>query len=263
MQSLTPERPARPTVVTAAAGLMFLVAVLGLVSAVVAVAVMAGFRDALLDALADQDPQMAEAASTIFTFSMVLGIVFSLLPAAGFTVLGLFVLRGANAARVTTWVVTGLFLACGACLLAVQGLGSFMPSGDPGSEAASRAIEDAIPGWYTVTEIVISVLELLAYIAIVVLLALPASNAFFAKPVPQWHPPAEFGGPVPPPGSAPMPGGPFAPPPPGPYPPMPPPPPQAPPQAMPGQQSGPETPPARDEQPPSPPDPGESPPSTR
>ncbi|HEX6077645.1 MAG TPA: hypothetical protein VFZ32_20605 [Micromonosporaceae bacterium] len=256
MQSLTPDAESRrrPAVVTVAAALMLLVAVLGVVSAVIALAVMGGIRDAMLEALAEQDQQMADAASGLFTISMVVGIGFSLLPAVAFAVLSFFLLRGANAARITTWAVTGLFLLCGACLLALQGLGNFTPQGDPNSETIARALEDATPGWYTASEIVISIVELFAYIAIIVLLALPAANTFFAKPVPQWYPPAEFGGPVQPSGpipGGPMPGGPMPTPPqaPAPPPPAPPPAPQPP---TPDEQPA--------EQPPTPPVSGETPP---
>jgi hypothetical protein len=169
---------------------------------------------------------------------MVIGIGFSLLVIAAFGVLSLFLLRGANPARITTWVLTGVFLFCGACLVLGQTASTFTPQGqgDPQSEELARAVQEAAPGWYTVSEIAISVVELLAYVLIIVLLALPASNTFFAKPVPQFHPPAEFGGPggpVPPMPGGPAPGGPITDersttaPPPGEGPPAPPEPPSA------------------------------------
>lgn len=230
MQYATPgaERRHRPAVVTAAAALMMLVAVLGVISTITAFSVMGGIRDALLESIPGEDPQAVDAASTVLTIGLVIGAGFSVLIAAAYGVLSFFLLRGANAARITTWVLAAIFLLCGACALLGQTVNTFAPQGDPQSEEIARAMEEAIPGWYTVSEIAINIVELLALITIIILLALPASNAFFAKPVPQFYPPAEFGGPVQPPGpmppmpppSAAAPGGPVpgGPPPGGPVP---------------------------------------------
>jgi hypothetical protein len=258
MQFATPagERQGRPAVVTAAAALMMLVAVLEVISTITAFSVMSGIRDAMLEFLAGEDQGAVDAASTVLTIGLVIGAGFSVLVAAAYGVLSFFLLRGANAARITTWVLAGIFLFCGACVLLGQTAGNFAPQGqgDPQSEEIARAMQEAIPSWFTVSEIVINVVELLALVAIIVLLALPASNAFFAKPVPQFHPPAEFGGPVPPPGpmppmpmppTPPVPGGPTAGEPPS--------------GAAPAPPS--ETPPAPpSEAPPAPPTPGETPP---
>jgi hypothetical protein len=191
---------------------MILVAVLGVISTITAFSVMSGIRDALLESIKGEDPQAVDAASTVLTIGLAIGAGFSILIAAAYGLLSFFLLRGANAARITTWVLAGVFLFCGTCGLLGQTVNSFVPQaqGDPQSGEIARAMEDAIPSWYTVSEIAISVVELLALVAIIVLLALPASNKFFAKPVPQFYPPAEFGGPVQPPG--PMPPMPSAPP---------------------------------------------------
>lgn len=215
MQYATPgaERRLRPAVVTAAAALMMLVAVLEVISTITAFSVMSGIRDAALESLTGEDQELVDAVDTFVTIGLVIGAGFSVLVAATYGVLSFFLLRGANAARIITWVLAAIFLFCGACVLLGQTASSFAPQGqgDPQSEEITRAVEEATPGWYTVSEIAIGVVELLALVAIIVLLTLPASNAFFAKPVPQFHPPAEFGGPVQPPGPMPpMPGGPTA-----------------------------------------------------
>ncbi len=276
MQYPTPgaEHRVRPAVVTAAAALMMLVAVLGVISTITAFSVMGGLRDALLESITGEDPAAVDAASTVLTIGLAIGAGFSILIAAAYGVLSFFLLRGANAARITTWVLAAIFLLCGACGLLGQTVNSFAPQGDAQSEEVARAMEEAIPGWYTVSEVAISVVELLALVAIIVLLALPASNRFFAKPVPQFYPPAEFGGPVQPPGpmppmpGGPMPGGPVpgGPPPGGPVPgwsapggPEPATPPSATPPAPPSEAPPPSaTPPS--ETPPAPPTQGETPP---
>lgn len=213
MQSMTPpvERR-RPAVVTVAGSLMLVLAVLGVIWTVVSLTVIGGVRDAITEQLTDQD--LAEAASALFTVVTLVSMGFQVLIVVAFVLLGIFVLRGANPARITTWAVAGVFLLCGVCGLTVQGFGSVMPAGDPESEQLARAIEDAVPGWYTATDLTISIVQNLALLVIIILLALPPANAFFAKPVPLWQPPMGYGGPpmayppqhpgaVPPPGTQP------------------------------------------------------------
>lgn len=207
------QRRPRPAVVTAAAALMLLVTFLSVVSAILSLLVADDIRDAVITELDNQgvDQVVVDSMSGIFTIVTVVSLGFAGLIAATLAVLSIFVLRGANPARITTWVVSGLFLLCGICQLAFQATGQYTASGEDmevDAEAINRAAELATPGWYTPLQISIIGLELVSFVAIIVLLALPAANAFFAKPVPQWHPPAEYGGPYPPSGPT-MPGGPM------------------------------------------------------
>ena len=237
----------RPAVVTAAAALMLLVIVLSVVAAILSLLVAGDIRDAVITELENQgvDQVVVDSMSGVFAIVTVVSLGFAALIAATLAILSIFVLRGANPARITTWVVSGLFLLCGICQLAFQSTGQYTANGgdvEVDAEAINRAAELATPAWYTPLQISIIGLELVSFVAVIVLLALPAANAFFTKPVPQWYPPAEYGGQYPPLGPMP-PGGPM--PPSGPMPPPP---------AMPGQS------PYGPPQPPVPPPSGEYPP---
>jgi hypothetical protein len=198
MQSMVPGAEAprlRPTVVTVAAALMFLVAVTDLISTVLGFLVIGDIQEAVKRSLAEQDlpPDVAQTASAVATATSAAGIGYSLLISVAFAVLGMFVLRGANAARITTWVLTGLFAFWGVCTLLNQSLQSVVPmQGDANSEAMQRAIKAATPGWYTGVSIGLTGFDVLSYVAIIILLALPAANRYFAKPVPQFQVPRGY-----------------------------------------------------------------------
>jgi hypothetical protein len=156
----------RPVTVTAAVGLMLLQAVLS----VVGIAMQFANKDILEEmqrrqaAKAKQDSPIDPETMANFTLigSGVCGALLVIL----FVVLAFLLLRGSNAARITTWVVAGLFLLC-------SGIGAVFTVAIPDSGA---------PGWWTAYQGISAVLGLLIYGAIIVLLALPKSSAFFAKP---------------------------------------------------------------------------------
>jgi len=144
---------------------MATIAALALVGAVINLVA----RDAILDATlknaargGDLPANAESAARTGATIGMVLGILFALVVVAGLLSLAVFNLRGNNVARIITWVVCGLYLFCG--LLGLVG-----------ALSAFEYYPDWLKGWLLGS----SVVSTLLYIAIIVLLALPASNAFF------------------------------------------------------------------------------------
>jgi hypothetical protein len=92
------------------------------------------------------------------------GVLVSIL----FVVLGVLVLRGNNAARITVWVFSGLSLLC-------LGVGA-------ASSVLSPTMQFA-PGWYRTYSLVSLVLSLVVNVAIIVLLARRPSNDYFRKPV--------------------------------------------------------------------------------
>lgn len=158
-------RPSRPAAVTAAVAAMAAVAVVSLVNAVVTVVSWDAVRDAALkDATTNQDAsaQAENVARAFANAGVAVGLVVSLLLAAGFVVLALFNLQGNNATRITTWVVCGLALCCGL-----------------GGLATSVGVLGDYPGWLRGWVIGSAVVDSLLYVGIIVLLALPVSNAFF------------------------------------------------------------------------------------
>jgi hypothetical protein len=217
----------RPGPVRAAVALLYLVAVMELLSAVFGVYTLSRTRP-VLEALYRGTSQ-EKTATTAITIGSIVGISISVIIVVCFLVLAVFVGRGSQAARVVTWVIAGLFAVCAACSLGGSALSNSLSSrlganpSDPSlptPDQVSTAVSGALPAWVQLTSTVISVLVLGALVIVIIMLALPASNAYY-RPAPEvW---------VPPTGYWPNPGGPGAPLPPGSsYPPGPPPPPGTP-----------------------------------
>src|SRR2546429_2538260 len=175
-----PETKPRPTVVTAAAALSFLIAVLAVVNVVLSLTTMSGYADKFKSealkhgAAADQVDQAVKFTNGFTLGGLALGLAF----AVALVVLGMQVLRGKQGARIGTWVVAGLVLLCGVCILAGSAIGSGMGGGDASQKAISDAAIAAQPGWYGAWTTVAGIVDLLGAVAIIVLLALPAANAY-------------------------------------------------------------------------------------
>ncbi|MBV1852122.1 hypothetical protein [Catellatospora tritici] len=193
-----PAPGSRPGPVTLSAMLLHLVAALLVITAAIqvytATQIPAGLiEDIYVDAGADRE--MASSFGSIFTvmFFIIAGVY--LLVAIMFVVLGLFTGKGKQWARITAWVFSGLGICCYGCGLVSNGANGML-SGMSGqntggidqSEITAR-VADITPGWATPVSIALSVIGLLALIAVAVLLALPPSNNFFRKPAPEWVPP--------------------------------------------------------------------------
>lgn len=191
----------RPTIVAIAATLMMIIGGLGLVHSLVTLVTTGQVVDRFRDRAAETDA----SDSDIDTFVNVLrgfsigGAIIAILLSLLFIGLALGVLRGSNVSRILTWVMCGIGILCSCCgafsLFGQVGNSSFGSGNtdDRTTEELSRAMQDAYPGWWAPIYGSLSVLELLGYIAIAVLLALPVANAFFRKPavppVPPWQPP--------------------------------------------------------------------------
>ncbi|GAA0564491.1 hypothetical protein GCM10010172_54940 [Paractinoplanes ferrugineus] len=194
-----PDSPAarpRPTVVTAASYLLYLVAVLEVISAIIAFSIIGTVSDALKDVYAGT--ALSDSSETIIKASYSVGAVLALLLAAGFAILGYFDGRGKNGARITTWVIGGIALCCFGAGLGGNAVssslgGSSGTTGGPTSDEVQRRVEDALPSWYTPVSTAVSVISLLALLAVIILLALPKSNEFFRKqPATGWDPQAGY-----------------------------------------------------------------------
>ena len=187
----------RPTVVTAACVLMFAIAALSIASAAIGVIMVGRVRDSFLENAGDLgvDQQFIDAMASVMTITAIATAVVQLLIAIGYGILGIFNLRGKNGVRIATWVVSGLFLLCGICG-AFSTLAGFTTTSDgtPETERLNQAMQEAIPAWYNTLSLVLTLISVFGYIAVIVLLALPAANEFFRPAEPQWEPPAEFGG---------------------------------------------------------------------
>jgi hypothetical protein len=188
----------RPTPVTLAGNLLYLLAVLLLVAAVASFAVFKTVIDAATDAYAT-----VENGDTIVTFTRAAFIG----TAIGYVIVALLmvlmargVLRGSNGWRITTFVIAGLGVLCFGCgLLGGATSGRFRNAGTgPNADemrAAQEKVQDAIPAWSTAVSLTVSLVSLLAAIAIIILLAMPASSAYFRRPQQQFIPPGYPQGP--------------------------------------------------------------------
>lgn len=187
----------RPGVVTVAVALMMINAALGLIGAITILATVGELVDrfrsrAVLTGAGRTDiDNVATGMQAIMigtALVMVLGSVLLFGLAIG-------VLRGSNVARILTWVVSGLGVLCGCCgILATIGQTSVTTFGtaDTRGQTADelgRALQDAYPAWWWVFNAGLSALQMLGYIAVAVLLALPAANEYFRGRPAQWQPP--------------------------------------------------------------------------
>jgi hypothetical protein len=199
----------RPSVVSAAGYLLFAVALLALVIAVLPLPYASDVSAAAKRAYAHIEN--GDAISTAISATIYVTVVVYLIAAAGLFVLGLFNLRGNNGTRIATWVIGGVgVLCCGSgVLIGRLATGIGQSNNTPEMQAAQKEVQAAYPSWYTGVQTTLTILALLALILVIILLALPAANAYFrrgkAQPAEPGLPPLpypEVGGgepPVPPP----------------------------------------------------------------
>jgi hypothetical protein len=195
----TPPPKARPGVVQAAVWLMWAVVVLSLLSVVVSFVPLPEL-DRALDEFYAEHPELRNDA--VMAIGEIGGLSLTVIMAAAFAVLAIFVAKGSQPARITTWVVGGIVALCQLCglisSLATPALLNSVPSsGDPDADLAveqARIIQENTPTWYTVASTGFLVLTLLAILVAIILLATPRANDYFRKEEEVWVPPTGPGG---------------------------------------------------------------------
>jgi hypothetical protein len=137
------------------------------------------------------DVPNAETIQTATMWGAIGGAVIAGLFAIGNLVLGLLVRKGKNPARIVTWVFSGIAVLCYGCSLGSRSLTSSLNGlgSTPESEAMQKRMTDVVPGWQTTVSMITVIILLLAFLAVIILLALPASNEFFRKEQQVWVPP--------------------------------------------------------------------------
>lgn len=188
----------RPAVVTLAAALMMATAGLGLITAITMLATLGQIVERLRTAAAGTSASrtdidnLAAGIQAVTIGTAVIMVIGSLLLFA----LSLGVLRGSNLARILTWIVSGLGLLCGCCGIIGTIGQTTVPSlettgtANQAAEQLGRALQEAYPTWWLVFNGAMSALQMVGYIVVAVLLALPAANEFFRGRQPQqWQPP--------------------------------------------------------------------------
>lgn len=183
--SLAPPRPVR-----VAALVQYGTLVLAVAGAVLSVLTTVQLLKVLPDQYADGQRQAVVDGTRVAAYGLVaVWLVFS----GVFAMLARWYSRGRRWARNWTWGVAGLLALCGACGL----MGSGQPRGYGGDPLArddvQRALDAATPAWWSGANMVVQGLGFAAYATIIVLLAVPASSAFFQRPdrSPQAPPVAE------------------------------------------------------------------------
>jgi hypothetical protein len=158
-------RPPRPSTVTLAAAALVGEAVLLLVGAVASIA----FSDSIKKAGDSYAAAHGGASSNSYGANTAFSIFFGLIFAIALVGLALGNLRGVNVVRIITWVVCGLLICClgFSTILSAVVLGKYLSGG------------------YLAYAYIVGFLQLVGYIATVVLLALPASNVYFRRPTQQ------------------------------------------------------------------------------
>jgi hypothetical protein len=186
------DRPTRPGVVTLAGYLLFLLAGLQIANLVVSLATMSTMRSVFEEAY--RGTNLEGSASTIVALTVGVTAFLAVLFGIGFIVLGVLDLKGKQPARIVTWVVAGLMLCCLSGSLASNGIGaSFGRTSANGVDMGEvqRKITEGMPDWVQPTQLGVGLLQILSALAVIVLLALPAANAYFRRrPQQEWTPPA-------------------------------------------------------------------------
>ncbi|MFD0557294.1 hypothetical protein FB566_2554 [Stackebrandtia endophytica] len=190
-----------PPPVVYAAWSQYAILALAVVSTIITVVSTMDLVNQMRDAM-DGVGALTSEVTTILGLIQVVAIglaVVMLLFAVGIGILGYFNLRGKNGARITTWVLAGIGLACGVC----NGVSAPFASTDVtvtgGTDETSRLVNEAmstvdIPAWQNTVGIVLLLISTLLYLGVIILLALPASNDYFRKDPPVIGiPPSHFG----------------------------------------------------------------------
>jgi hypothetical protein len=180
----------RPTVVTVSSYLLYFSAAAAIISAVLSLTTIGTVRRVYADLYSGTTGEGAEA---FIVAASVVGVVINILFAVGLAILTIYNNRGRQGARITTWVLGGIFLCCNGFGLignaATSGLNldTGSTSGPSASDVEER-LADELPGWFTPISTLLTVLTVLALLGAVILLALPAANAFFRKQQVAWDP---------------------------------------------------------------------------
>ncbi|WP_412541040.1 hypothetical protein R8Z50_35615 [Longispora sp. K20-0274] len=192
-QPPAPAARQRPSVVTAASGLLAVVAVLILIYAVVSLVGQNEEFKAATDEYYKTIPGGGGAMKNFQQIGGVVGVVINAVIALGFVALAFYTSQGKQVARILTWVFAGIASLCCICGAGSVGLQSALKDSIP--EGAQRdaytKMLDAQPGWLVPVSVTVQALIAISLLAAIIMLALPAANAYFRKPVAEWVPPTE------------------------------------------------------------------------
>jgi hypothetical protein len=175
-----PAPAARPATVTASAYLLYAAAALSLIGSLTTLSTIGKTSDVYKDAY---EGTAAQGTESFVLAASVVGVVINILFVAGLAILAIFNSRGRQGSRVTTWALGGVVLCCSGLGLAgsaaTNALGTSSSTGGPSPREIQDRLDEVLPSWYRPVTITLSVLMVLALLAALILLALPASNTYF------------------------------------------------------------------------------------
>ncbi|MEU4621064.1 hypothetical protein AB0G04_13925 [Actinoplanes sp. NPDC023801] len=188
-----PAAPSRPATVTISSVLIFIVAAMQVLSAILVISISGTLAEAYRDAIELESSEAVADIGSIARITYVVMAVIYVLIAIGMTTLALLNNRGKNASRILTWVFGGLGLCCNSLSLSLTAGGLAFSGTGEGIEDAriEERVNELIPGWFNVLMTASTVLTVLGLLGAIVLLALPPSNAWFRRPA-AWNPAMPF-----------------------------------------------------------------------
>lgn len=175
----------RPTTVTTAGVLLYVVAALVLVRVILDGSAMGQQVDAAREAY--QGIAHNDVLVNTMQVALIGSMVFNVLVGVTFAIFAYHNIRGRNGVRIATWVVGGLGLLCFGCGAAgpsVMANVTMNSQQTPELTAAAAHVRDSVPSWYTSAVVGVDVLLFLCLALVIILLAVPASNQYFRRPEP-------------------------------------------------------------------------------
>lgn len=193
MYAQPPAPTTRPTTVRVSSYLLYVTAAVSVITAVLSLSQISTINGVYKDVYAGTAAQGTEAVAGI---SSAIGAVFYLVFAVGMVILAHFNNKGRQGSRITTWVIAGISACCTAGGAIANGftnsilssLGTTSAAGQPSPAELQRKLNEALPSWYTPVTVTLAVVSALAAVGAIILLALPASNAYFRKTAPGFDP---------------------------------------------------------------------------
>lgn len=187
---VTPRR--RPAAVTAGALVLIVMATVGLAHAVAGLVTLGGTVDRYRAAQAVADRADVDATVAVVRTLAIVALILAVVAAALLVGLAAGLLRGGGGVRIATWVVCGLglLLGCGGVLAVVVQRAVPLRLGADGQSTAQTvgAVTDAYPHWWVGLGAALSAAQMLGYLLVAGLLALPTANAYFGRRTPVSRP---------------------------------------------------------------------------
>ncbi|WP_051704242.1 hypothetical protein [Glycomyces sp. NRRL B-16210] len=183
------EPKVRPGSVTAVVVTQLLTAVLLIVTGIAMFAVQSAVKDVAVDEILS-DPELQNSGITANTIETFITATFALIAgvylvfAVFYIVLALLNNRGARPARILSWILSGIALACCGIGGLIGQAGSTMTATIDDTQyqdEMTKAIEDATPSWVSALDWITIIAFIAGSLVIIILLAVPASNEFFRK----------------------------------------------------------------------------------